>query len=149
MTTTVRVFQHCNTFILSVELVYRNLLTHMDDSTQHHLRLTMRRIIEQQAVIVALNKRLSGLETIVQNSTTKVGTVEASTAASVAAVALATRNLADRVDGDMKSMEKKYKAEIQALQQALAQTNMQVSGVDQRVVRITAATAAAASLATK
>ena len=136
-----------NYIFCRVELVYRNLLSHMEDSTQHHLRLAMRRIMEQQMVIVALNKRLSGLETIVQNSTTKVGTVEASTAASVAAVALANKNLAERVDDDMKAMEKKYKNEIQALQKALAQTNTQVGGIDQRVTRMTAASAASAASA--
>lgn len=123
----------------------RNLLSHLDDSTQHHLRLAMRRIMEQQAVIVAVNKRLIALETQIQNNSTKVTVVEGTTAASVAAVALATRNLSERFDEEIKSIEKKHKSEILALHKALTQTNTQVGGIDQRVTRLSVANTASAA----
>lgn len=115
---------------------------HLDSGVNHHLQLSVRRVIEQQAVIVGLNKRLTTLETLVHNSTTKVGVVETTTAASVAAVALSTRNLSERVDEDMQAMEKRHKSEMQAMQKALQQTNTQVGGIDQRVTRLAVASAA-------
>ena len=124
-----------------VELVYRNLISHLEDGTQHHLRLAVRRIMEQQTVIVAINKRLSALETQIENNSTKVTVVESTTAASVAAVALSTKNLSERVTEDMNSMEKKHKNEMEAIKKSIGQTNTRVGGIDQRVTRLSAVSA--------
>jgi hypothetical protein len=126
------------------ELVQRNLSAHLEEGTNHHLHLSAKRILEQQSVILGINKRLNALEAQVDNSATKVGVVQTTTAASVAAVALATKHLSDKVDEDMQTMEKRHKNESLALQKSLTQTNSAVSGLDQRVSRMSAAAAAAA-----
>ena len=131
------------------ELVHRNLVSHLQDGMNHHLRLAVQRIMEQQTVIVAVNKRLTTLETQVANSTTKIGVVQTTTAASVAAVALATKHLSDKVDEDMSTMEKRHKNELQALQKAQTQINAHVTGIDQRVTRMTTVSSSATTAESK
>lgn len=118
------------------ELVFRNLISHLDEGTQYHLRLAVRRLNEQKGVIVSMHKRIAALESSVESNSSKIGSVQATTAASVAAVALTAKNLSERMDDNVNSIEKKHKNEIHALQKSIAQLSSQISDIDQRVTRM-------------
>jgi hypothetical protein len=116
--------------------VFRNLLSHLEEGTQHHLRLAVRRIMEQQTVIIAVNKRLHALEAAVENSTTKVATVESTAVASAAAVVATEKHLRSQIEESTKTVEKKLTKEVQDLQGIVNRLNGTVAGIDQRVTRL-------------
>ncbi len=131
----VRLFYNTVTFVF-IALVCRELLPHLETATQHHLRLAVRRILEQQTVIISQSKRLSNLEAIIENTGTKVATMETTSAATIAALVLSEKNNRKEVDDSLKNLEKKMYKEIQGVDGSVNRLQSQLNGVDQRLTRL-------------
>ena len=115
------------------DIVFRNLLAHIEDGTQHHLRLCVRRILEQQTVIVALSKRVQVLEAGAGMYNAQLANVEMSSKANIVAIAAAERQIKAQLEETNKATEKKLQRDIQDLQTVISRLNGNFATLDQRV----------------
>ena len=87
--------------------MFRTLPDHLDSCVQSHLLLTMKRVQEQQSVIVKLNQRVNHLEAQDQKHTAAVAAATASVAAAAIALEASERRAIKSIHDEIGKVDQK------------------------------------------
>lgn len=115
------------------DLVVRTLPKHLAEHVQDHLDLSMKRIMEQQTVIISLNKRITTLENSVDSQTRRMEAYETATSASIAAMVVAEKAQRVAYMDNFHGIEKKFNGNVGEINNNMSRIANQVNGLEQRV----------------
>jgi hypothetical protein len=124
-------YYYCS--FLHLDLVVRTLPKHLADSMQDHLNLSLQRIMEQQAVIINLNKRVMALESSIDSQTHRIEVHEAATAASIATMVASEKTHRSTYMDNFHGLEKKFSGHVSDINNNVSRIANQVNGLEQRV----------------
>lgn len=111
------------------ELTHRALPEHLETCAQSHMLLLLRRVTEQQGVIVANRQKLNALENTVTAHTANLAALDTAVAAAVAGVDHVERRVLKTLRDEMATATKKHSKDISSLQSELNSLKNSVSRV--------------------
>ena len=106
-------------FAIHVELVFRAVPEHVEKCTQSHLLLILKRLQEQQGVIVNLHEKVGNLEQTTALLTTNLAVLDAAVAAQATMIQNADKRIMKHIQDEVQALDKKTSKSSAALQTEL------------------------------
>jgi hypothetical protein len=125
------------------EITYAGLKKHLMEDIDQHMSLAMTRIMEQQQVIISLNKRVTALEGITFRQSNQLNTTISTAKEALASVAIAEAHITQSTQHSTDVMKKvdtklgkdihKVESEVHTLQTELHHVESDIKGLSQHM----------------
>lgn len=102
------IFKYTILYLCVIDLVYKELSSHMESCTHSHMLLILERVREQQEVIVGMNKSMKTMEEVQERSTAALASVQATMATTVAAVEISEKRAMKQMNERISALESKF-----------------------------------------